>query len=174
MEWIKLYKADVYRYGSVNLLHHFRFLLWLRLAQTTSSKIVLGICKFRLKMFSERYGLEIQPKTSIGKGFYIGHPFNITINPDVVIGDNVNIHKGVTIGRENRGKRKGAPVIGNEVWIGVNSTIVGSITIGDNVLIAPNSFVNVDVPANSIVFGNPCVIKPSVNATEGYINRKIK
>ena len=124
-------------------------------------------------MFSERYGLEIHPNTSIGKGFYIGHPFNITINPGTVIGNNVNIHKGVTIGRENRGKRQGAPVIGNEVWIGVNSTIVGSITIGDNVLIAPNSFVNVDVPANSIVFGNPCVIKPSVNATEGYINRKV-
>ena len=173
MKWIKLYKTDIYRYGSFNFLHHFRFLLWLRLAQNTTSRIIFAICKFRLKLFSERYGLEIPPNTSIGKGFYIGHPFNITINPDTVIGNNVNIHKGVTIGRENRGKRQGSPVIGNEVWIGVNSTIVGSITIGDNVLIAPNSFVNVDIPVNSIVFGNPCVIKPSVNATEGYINRKV-
>lgn len=61
----------------------------------------------------------------------------------------------------------------SKLIVGVNSTIVGSITIGDNVLIAPNSFVNVDVPANSIVFGNPCVIKPSINAREGYINRKV-
>ena len=60
---------------------------------------------------------------------YIGHPYNITINSEVVIGENVNIHKGVTIGQENRGKRKGCPVIGNKVWIGVNATIVGAVMV---------------------------------------------
>lgn len=68
--------------------------------------------------------------------------------------------------------RKGVPTIGNSVWIGVNATIVGKITIGDNVLIAPNTFVNCDVPSHSVVYGNPCVIKCCDNATEGYINRK--
>lgn len=43
--------------------------------------------------------------------------------------------------------------------------------IGDDVLIAPNSFVNVDVPSHSVVLGNPCIIKSKENATEGYINR---
>ena len=57
--------------------------------------------------------------------------------------------------------------------MGIGSTIVGNITIGDDVLIAPNSFVNCDVPAHSVVFGNPCVIKPKENATEGYANNKI-
>lgn len=89
----------------------------------------------------------------------------------MVIGKNCNIHKGVTIGQENRGKRKGTPVIGNNVWIGVNSTIVGGITIGDDVLIAPNTFVNQSVPDHSVVFGNPCIIKHRDQATEGYINR---
>lgn len=51
--------------------------------------------------------------------------------------ENCNIHKGVTIGQENRGKRKGTPVIGDEVWIGINATIVGKISIGSDVLIAP-------------------------------------
>ena len=64
-----------------------------------------------------------------GGGLYIGHPYNITINSEVVIGENVNIHKGVTIGQENRGKRKGCPVIGNKVWIGVNATIVGAVMV---------------------------------------------
>lgn len=59
----------------------------------------------------------------------------------------------------NRGPRKGVPTIGNQVWIGINAAIVGNVTIGDDVLIAPNSFVNVDIPSHSVVFRNPCVIK---------------
>lgn len=106
----------------------------------------------------------------IGKGLYIGHPYGITVNPKSKIGSNVNLHKGVTIGQENRGPRKGAPTIGNFVWIGINATVVGKITIGDDVLIAPNAYVNCDVPSHSIVFGNPCVIKHRDHATENYIN----
>ena len=68
---------------------------------------------------------------------------------------------------------KGTPIIGNDVWIGVNSTVVGKITIGDDVLIAPNSYVNCDIPSHSVVFGNPCIIKHRDNATEGYVNRRI-
>lgn len=71
------------------------------------------------------YHVEIPYNVTIGKGLYIGHPYGITINPRAVIGANCNIHKGVTIGQENRGTRKGAPTIGDNVWIGVNSTIVG-------------------------------------------------
>ena len=89
------------------------------------------------------------------------------------IGENCNLHKGVTIGQENRGPRQGAPKIGNSVWIGVNATVVGNIRIGDDVLIAPNSFVNCDVPSHSVVFGNPCIIKHKENATEDYINCKV-
>lgn len=57
--------------------------------------------------------------------------------------------------------------------MGINAAIVGGITIGDDVLIAPNSFVNVNVPSHSIVFGNPCIVKHRDKATEGYINHKI-
>ncbi len=89
-----------------------------------------------------------------------------------MLGENCNIHKGVTIGQENRGPRKGSPTIGNCVWIGVNATIVGKVTIGDDVLIASNTFVNCDIPSHSIVFGNPCVRKHCEHATESYINRK--
>lgn len=111
--------------------------------------------------------------TEIGGGLYIGHPYCITINHDAKIGKNVNIHKGVTIGRENRGARRGVPIIGNNVWIGINATIVGKIEIGDDVLIAPNSFVNCDIPSHSIVIGNPCVIRPAKNATAGYVDNPV-
>ena len=100
----------------------------------------------------------------------MGHPFNITINGKAILGKNINIHKGVTIGQENRGARKGTPTIKDKVWIGINSTIVGNITIGEDVLIAPNTFVNCDIPSHSIVIGNPCKIIPRENVTESYIN----
>lgn len=70
------------------------------------------------------------------------------------------------------GVKIGVPTIGNDVWIDPNAVIVGGINIGDNVLIAANSFVNFDVPSNSIVIGNPGKIIPSVRATEGYICQK--
>lgn len=113
--------------------------------------------------------VELPANLKVGPGLFLGHPYCITINPDTVIGSHVNIHKGVTIGIENRGKRKGVPTIGNCVWIGVNATVVGKITIGDDVMIAPNSLVNCDVPPHSIVIGNPCVIIHKDNATEGYL-----
>lgn len=51
---------------------------------------------------------------------------------------------------------------------------MGNVTIGDDVMIAPNSFVNVDVPSHSVVFGNPCVIKHRNWATEGYVNNIVE
>ena len=75
----------------------------------------------------------------------MGHAFNITVNSNAIIGNNCNLHKGCLIGQENRGIRKGAPILGNCVWVGINASIVGKVKIGDDVLIAPNSYVNIDV-----------------------------
>lgn len=126
---------------------------------------------FRLTRNSHLVDLSID--CDIGGGLYLGHPHCITINPSARIGQNVNIHKGVTIGQENRGARKGVPTIGNNVWIGVNATIVGNIIIGDDVLIAPNTYVNCNIPSHCVVLGNPCQIKPNAHATEGYVNRTV-
>lgn len=75
----------------------------------------------------------------------------------------------MTIGTELRGHRKGTPVIGDYVWIGPNASIVGNISIGSDVLIAPNSYINFDVPDHCIVIGNPGIIYKKNYATEGYI-----
>lgn len=169
-EFLCLYQADINRYGG-GVSHYLKkFHYYFRKAQTSSNKLLKLYYKFRFKMLKKRHGLEIYISTNIGKGLYIGHPYNITINESAVLGENCNIHKGVTIGQENRGSRKGCPIIGNMVWIGINAVVVGKITIGDDVLIAPNTYVNCDVPAHSVVFGNPCVIKSKDNATENYIN----
>lgn len=115
-----------------------------------------------------KYSIQIPRQTQIGKGLYIGHFGGIIINDKVVIGQNCNLSHNITIGQENRGTKKGTPKLGNKVWIGTGSVIVGKIIIGDNVLIAPNSFVNFNVPSNSLVVQNQ--IKHRENATDGYIN----
>lgn len=138
-----------------------------------SKGIIRLLNSFLFRIFKNYNHIELSAATQIGEGLYFGHPYCITINPNVIIGKNCNIHKGVTIGQENRGERKGTPVIGNNVWIGINSTIVGNITVGNDVLIAPNAFVNKDIPNHSIVFGNPCIVKHKENATQGYINRTV-
>ena len=73
------------------------------------------------------------------------------------------------IGCENRGKRKGAPTFEGKCWIGANAVVVGNIKIGEDVLIAPLSFVNFDIPPHSIVIGNPARIIHKENATEEYV-----
>lgn len=112
-------------------------------------------------------------KTDIGEGFYIGHCGRIIINPSAKLGKNINIATGVTIGQENRGTRMGSPTIKDNCWIGMNAVIVGNVTIGSDVLIAPLAYVNFDVPDHSIVIGNPARIIPRENATTGYINNKV-
>lgn len=64
--------------------------------------------RFLRKKMQAHYGPEIPGQATIGEGFYIGHAYGITVNPDAVIGRNCNIHKGVTIGQENRRQAQGS------------------------------------------------------------------
>ena len=165
-----LYGADKKRYGGTGMYAYVRIFLFLfRKSQTRKYKIPRVVYKIMFRLHSRRRGIEISSRCKIGKGLYVGHFYNVTINSEAVIGENCNIHKGVTIGVECRGRRMGVPTIGNRVSICVNATIVGKIIIGDDVIIGPNAFVNCDIPSHSVVFGNPCIIKHRDNATEGYI-----
>lgn len=170
MEYLKQYNNDCIRYHGTRMPAFQKYFRKTQCARNKFSRIYYRIIFSFLKKINH---IDLFWNTQIGGGLYIGHPYCITINPNSIIGCNVNIHKGVTIGQENRGKRKGSPIIGNNVWIGINSTIVGKIIIGDDVLIAPNTFVNCDVPSHSVVYGNPCIIKQKDEATKYYINSTI-
>ncbi len=152
----------------------FRFIYFLRKSQQTSSKNPLGIFyRLILRQYQLKFGFQISHKTQIGAGLYLGHWGTIVINPKAKIGKNCNIAHGVTIGQTNRGQKQGVPQIGDNVWIGTNSVLVGNIKIGNNVLIAPLTYVNENIPDNCIVSGNPMQIFPKENATEGYLNNLI-
>lgn len=152
--------------------HRLRYMVYFRKAQKSKNRFTRLFYEYKLFRLCRKYGIEIKTKTKIGPGFVMCHPYNITISPYATIGRNVNILKGATVGL-SYGKQPGAPKIGNCVYVGINSTVLGGITIGDDVLIAPNTFVNQDVPSHSIVIGNPCKIIPVKDATSKYIYYRI-
>lgn len=127
--------------------------------------------KWRLEKNALKTGIEFLGNGNIGDGFIIGHWGRIVINGNAKFGNEIMLTHNVTIGRNVRGKREGFPTIGNKVCIRTNSTVVGNITIGDDVLIAPNTFVNFDVPSHSVVIGNPASVHHKENATDGHIGR---
>lgn len=167
---MKYFEADRVRYPGAKMP---RFQRYMRKCQDAKSPLLKQAYRLLYRISADQKHIEISSKANIGHGLYLGHAYCITVNAAAKIGKNCNLHKGVTIGQENRGPRKGAPKIGDCVWIGINSTVVGNVTIGEDVLIAPNTFVNCDVPSHSVVFGNPCIIKEKMNATEDYINNKV-
>lgn len=146
----------------------FKYLFFLRLKKH-KNPIIRYFSAFMVWVLMYRYGFQIPSSTPIGKGFFIGHFGTIVISVNAKIGKNCNIAHACTIGAA-RGKNSGAPQLGDYVWIGTGSVIVGKIKIANNVMIAPNAFVNFDVPANSIVIGNPAKIIAKDNPTQNYIN----
>ena len=100
-------------------------------------------------------GIEIHPGAAIGKGLFIDHGMGVVIGETSVVGDNVTIFQGVTLGGTGKERGKRHPTIGNNVVIGTGAKVLGNITIGDNVQIGANAVVVRDVPANSTVVGVP-------------------
>ncbi|HEY3388632.1 MAG TPA: serine acetyltransferase [Prolixibacteraceae bacterium] len=173
-------KADLFRHGGLTgtkgliqglLIPGFRYMyIFRKTSKCSKYSFNWVLFNFLKRRYSYKYGFQIPSSTEIGEGFYIGHFGTIVINGKTKIGRNCNIDHGVTIGQTNRGKSKGCPTIGNNVWIGPGAVIVGNISVGSNVLIAPNAFVNVDIPDNSMVIGNPCKTLMKENPCEGYVN----
>ena len=103
-------------------------------------------------------GIELHCETRVGRRLLIEHFGGIIISGDAVIGDDVVIRQGVTIGLRTTGRR-GAPVIGNRVDIGAGAKLLGNIRIGDDAVIGANAVVLCDVPAGALAVGVPAVIK---------------
>ena len=182
MSVYKIIQQDLYRYGvrggvkAYLMIPGFKYTVFIRLIQSFQVYKLLWpltvLLKIKLILMQHKYGIQIPWSVKIGKGFYIGHYGEIVINGGVIIGQNVNISQGVTIGQANRGRHKGVPTIGNEVYIGPGAKIIGNITIGNNVAIGANAVVTNDIPDNACVGGVPARII-SMDGAEGYVNRKV-
>lgn len=100
-------------------------------------------------------GIEIHPGAQIGKGFFIDHGMGVVVGETSIVGDNVTLFQGVTLGGTGKEKGKRHPTLGNNVVIGTGAKVLGNIKIGDNVNVGANAVVLRDVPANSTVVGVP-------------------
>jgi serine O-acetyltransferase len=181
-EWKKLRQlnhCDSYRYygkETIGIIRRhlivpraLRHLRYIRACQCATNSFSLLLSRFLLRISSNRTHIQIPYQTSIGPGFYIGHFGRIVIHPESVIGANVNIGTGTTIGSIPFGKYEGTPVIKDRVWIGTNVVIVGRITIGEDSIIGPNCFVNRDVPPGSTLQSGSFICKPRTQPMTAYL-----
>ncbi len=100
-------------------------------------------------------GIEIHPGAQIGKSFFIDHGMGVVIGETAIVGDNVLLYQGVTLGGTGKETGKRHPTLGNNVVVGAGAKILGNITIGDNSYIGANAVVIKNVPPNSTVVGIP-------------------
>ena len=105
--------------------------------------------------FVYQRGIEIHPGAKIGKGFFIDHGNGVIIGETTVIGDNVTLYQGVTLGGTGKEQGKRHPTIGNNVMISTGAKVLGSFKIGDNSKIGAGSVVLKEVPPGSTVVGVP-------------------
>ncbi len=114
---------------------------------------------FRARLISQRAarktGIEIHPGAVIGKGFFIDHGSGVVIGETAVVGDNVTMYQGVTLGGTGKETGKRHPTIGDNVMISAGAKIIGSFTVGENSKIGAGSVVIEAVPPNCTVVGVP-------------------
>jgi len=99
--------------------------------------------------------IEIHPGAKIGKGVFIDHGSGVVIGETSEIGDGCTIYQGVTLGGTSLSHGKRHPTLGRNVTIGVNSSVLGAIALGDNAKVGGGSVVVKDVPTNATVVGVP-------------------
>jgi serine O-acetyltransferase len=155
----------------------FQYVLWMRTCRYTRQAswplfVVHSLARLMLRRQRYKLGISIPFMTEIGKGFFIGHFGGIVVNERVTIGKNCNLSAGVIIGQVNRGRNKGNPTIGDNVFIGPGAKIIGAISIGDNVAVGANCVVTKDVPANAVVVGVPAKVI-SFEGSRDYVNKTV-
>lgn len=151
------YERDPWRQGMWVMLVY-RFGRWRYRVRPALLRKLLSLVYKLLKIFSQILtGIELPCETRIGRRLKIEHFGGIIISGDAVLGDDVVVRNGVTIGLRRTGQR-GSPVIGNRVDIGAGAKLLGSITIGDDAVIGANAVVLCDVPAGALAVGIPARI----------------
>ena len=133
----------------------FKVLIYYKIAHYLYNKKQYFFARYLCEKAKRKTGIEIHPGAKIGKRLFIDHGIGVVIGETAIIGDDVTMFHGVTLGGTGKEKGKRHPTIGNNVFIGSGAKLLGNITIGDNVKIGANAVVIKDVPSNSTVVGIP-------------------
>ncbi len=162
----QLWREDYATHGRDSTLPGFRALayhrfgVWRLRVRPRIVRAPLTILYRRLyRRARNRYGIEIPHSVVLGRRIRIEHQGGIVVHGSAVIGDDVIIRQGVTIGNRHLDRPDDAPVIGSRVNIGSGAVILGAITIGDDVSIGSNAVVLDNVPSGSTVVGPRAAIR---------------
>lgn len=143
--WVEV----VFCYAGVHAIWNHRIAHWL-----WKRRLKL-LARWSAQMSRFFTGIEIHPAAEIGNGLFIDHGMGVVIGETSIIGNNVTMYHGVTLGGVSLERGKRHPTIGDEVVIGAGAQILGAITIGNCSRIGANAVVVKDVPPDSVVVGVP-------------------
>lgn len=156
-DW-RTYEGDIWRQG-LWVMAVFRFGQWRYRVRPALLRKPLSLLYKVLRTGCQMLtGVELPCETRVGRRLRIEHFGGIVVSGDAVIGDDVVLRQGVTIGLRRTGER-GAPRIGNRVDIGAGAKILGPISVGDDAVIGANAVVLGDVPPGTLAVGIPAVIR---------------
>ncbi len=140
---------EVLLYPSFKVMLHYR----------TAHKLYMKGHYFLARWVSQRAarktGIEIHPGAQIGEGLFIDHGNGVIIGETTIIGNNVTLYQGVTLGGTGKEHGKRHPTIADNVMISAGAKVLGSFTVGENSKIGAGSVVLEEVPPNCTVVGVP-------------------
>lgn len=139
----------------VLLYPSFKVMIYYRLAHKLYLNNHFFLARFLCERAKRKTGIEIHPGAQIGDDFFIDHGSGVVIGETAIIGNNVTIYHGVTLGGTSLEKVKRHPTIMDNVMIGAGAKILGNIVIGENTKIGANAVVTKDIPNDSVVVGIP-------------------
>ena len=149
----------------VFLYPSFKAMIYYRVAHKQYVKGHYFLARLISQRAVRKTGIEIHPGAQIVKGFFIDHGTGVVIGETAIIGDNVTLYQGVTLGGTGKEHGKRHPTIGNNVMISTGAKVLGSFKIGDNCKIGAGSVVLEEVPPNSTVVGVPGRVVKRFDAT---------
>ena len=140
---------EVFLYPSFKAITRYRVAHWLY------KRKHYFLARWYSQRTARKTGIEIHPGAKIGKGLFIDHGNGVIIGETAIIGNNVTLYQGVTLGGTGKEKGKRHPTIGDNVMISAGAKVLGSFTVGENSKIGAGSVVLSEVPPNSTVVGVP-------------------
>ena len=155
MQIIKERDPAIHSNMEVFLYPSFKVMIRYRLAHKLYNKGHYFWARWISQRAARKTGIEIHPGATIGEGLFIDHGNGVIIGETTIIGNNVTLYQGVTLGGTGKEHGKRHPTIGNNVMISAGAKVLGSFTIGDNSKIGAGSVVLEEVPPNSTVVGVP-------------------
>lgn len=139
----------------VLLYPSFKVMLHYRAAHRLYMKKHYFLARWISQRAARKTGIEIHPGAQIGKGLFIDHGAGVIIGETTIIGNNVTLYQGVTLGGTGKEKGKRHPTLEDNVMVSAGAKIIGSFTIGENSKIGAGSVVLEEVPPNCTVVGVP-------------------